>query len=205
MIKNELFFLSLLFVLAEYNTKAQKPEVMSYAILTVEDSFSRGFEGTKRYYWIIEIDSIKSSTSAFYPLLLSGFSKDNFENCCQGVDIDPFALTPADSVFDIGSGYFKESEYLNKLILSKRKRTQQIVKEWTLKKSKDLIAFYITPIKGRFCNSGFAKTGQWRTGYSGRIFIPYSTFEVNLDFWNSPQLSILSNMDFSSLKFNIVR
>ena len=205
MIKNKFFFLFLLFVLPQYNTLAQEPEVKSYVILTVEDSFSRGFEGVKKYYWIIETDSIKSLTSGFYPLLLSGFSKNNFENCCKGIDVDPFVLTPADSVFDLGSRYFKESEYLNKLIFSKRKRTQQIIKEWTLKKSKELITFYITPIKGKFCSSGFAKTGQWRTGYIGKIFIPYSTFEVNLDFWNSLQLSIFSNMDFSNLKFNIVR
>jgi hypothetical protein len=205
MIKSKLFFLSLLFVLAGHNTVAQKPELNSYVILTVEDSFSKGFEGVKKHYWIIETDSLKSSTSVFYPLLLSGFSKANFENCCKGVDIDPFVLTPADSVFDIGSGYFKESEYLDKLIFSKRKKAQQIVKEWAFKKNKELITFYITPIKGRFCNSGFAKTGQWRTGYNGKIFIPYSSFEVNLDFWNSAQLSILSNIDFANLKFDIVR
>ena len=205
MTKNRLFFLVLLFVLAGHNTVAQKPELNSYVILTVEDSFSSGFEGVKKYYWIIETDSIKSSTSVFYPLLLSAFSKANFENCCKGIDIDPFVLTPADSVFDIGSEYFKELEYLDKLIFSKRKKAQQIVKEWTLKKNKELITFYITPIKGRFCTSGFAKTGQWRTGYNGRIFIPYSTFEVNLDFWNSTQLPTLSTMDFANLKFNNVR
>lgn len=205
MIKSKLFILSLLFVMAKYNTKAQKPDVKSYIILTVEDSFSRGFEGIKRYYWIIETDSIKSSTTVFYPLLLSGFSKDNFENCCKGIDIDPFVLTPADSVFDIGDKYLKESEYLNKLIFSKRKRTQQIIKEWTLKKSKELVTFYLTPIKGRFCYSDFAKTGQWRTGYNGKIFIPYSTFDVNLDFWGSSQLSILSKIDFSNFKFNFIR
>ena len=205
MTKNRLFFLVLFFLLAGYNTMAQKPALKSYVILTVEESFSSGFEGVKKYYWIIETDSIKSSTIGFYPLLLSGFSKANFESCCKGIDIDPFVLTPADSVFDIGSEYFKELEYLDKLIFSKRKKAQQIVKEWILKNNKELITFYITPIKGRFCSSGFAKTGQWRTEYNGRIFIPYSSFEVNIDFWKSTQLPTLSHMDFTSLKFNIVR
>lgn len=204
MIKNKLLFLVVLF-LAWHNTKAQKPELNSYVILTVEDSFSKGFEGVKKYYWIIETDSIKSSTSVFYPLLLSGFSKANFENCCKGVDIDPFVLTPADSVFDIGSRYFKESEYLDKLIFSKRKKAQQVVKEWALTKSREVVTFYLTPIKGRFCASGFAKTGQWRTGYNGKIFIPYSSFEINSDFWNSTQLPILSTIDFANIKFNVVR
>ena len=204
MIKSKLFFL-ILFVLSGYITIAQKPELHSFIILTVEDSFSKGFEGVKKYYWIIETDSIKSSNSVFYPLLLSGFSKANLEDCCKGIDVDPFVLTEKDSVFDMGSGYFKKSEYLDKLIVSKRKKTQQITKEWTLKQNKELITFYITPIKGRFCSSGFAKTGQWRTGYNGKIFIPYSTFEVNLDFWNSIPLSILSNTDFVNFKFNIVR
>ncbi len=184
---------------------AQRPELSSFVILTVEDSFSKGFEGTKRYYWIIETDSIISSNSVFYPLLLSGFSKANLENCCRGIDVDPFVLTPADSVFDIGSGYFKELEYLDKLILSKRKKTQQIVKEWALKQNKELITFYVTPILGKFCTSGFAKTGQWRTGYNGKLFIPYSTFKVNLDFWSTPQLPILSDMDFANFKFSTVR
>ena len=205
MIKNKLFFLLVLFVLARHYTIAQKPELNSYIILTVEDSFNKGFEGIKKYYWIIETDSIKSSASVFYPLLLTGFSKANFENCCKGVDIDPFVLTQADSVFDIGSGYFKEAEYLDKLIFSKRKKTQQIIKEWAFKKSKELITFYLTPIKGRFCASGFAKTGQWRTANNGKIFIPYSSFEINFDFWSSTQLSILSSIDFANLKFNIVR
>lgn len=205
MIKIKLLFLLLLFVLVDKNTMAQKPDLNSYVIMTVEDSFSRGFEGVNKYYWIIETDSIKSTNSVFYPLLLSGFSKANFENCCKGVDIDPFVLTPADSIFDIGSGYFKESEHLDKLIFSKRRKAQQIIKEWAFKKNKEVITFYITPIKGRFCSSGFAKTGQWRTGYHGRIFIPYSSFEVDLDFWSSTQLPILSNIDFANLKFRIVR
>ena len=205
MTKNRLVFLVLLFVLEGYNTIAQKEELNSYVILTVEDSFSSGFEGIKKYYWIIETDSIKSSASIFCPLLLSAFSKANFENCCKGFDIDPFVLTPADSVFNIGSEYFRELEYLDKLIISKRKKAQQIVKDWTLKKNKELITFYLTPIKGRFCTSGFAKTGQWRTGYNGRIFIPYSSFELNLDFWSSTQLQILSHIDFGNLKFDIVR
>lgn len=205
MIKTKLYFLLLLFALANYKTTAQKQEVKRYAILTVEDSFSRGFEGTKKYYWIIEIDSIQLTKSAFYPLLLSRFSKNNFESCCKGIHTDPFVITPADSVFDFGNDYFKESEYLTKLIISNRKKIMQIVKEWPIKKSKEIITFYITPIQGKFCSSGFAKTGQWRTGYNGIIFIPYSTFEVNLDFWNSPQLSILSIMDFSYLNFNVVR
>lgn len=205
MIKSKLIFLLILVVLASYNTIAQNPEQSNYVILTVEDSFSRGFEGVKKYYWIIETDSIKSSNGVFYPLLLSNFSKANFENCCKGIDIDPFVLTQADSVFDMGSDYFKESESLSKLILSKRKKTQQIVKEWVFKKSKEIITFYITSIKGRFCSSGFAKTGQWRTGYTGKIFIPYSSFELNLDFWKSTKLPILYNQDFASLKFNIVR
>lgn len=198
-------FLLLLIVLAGHNSIAQKPELKNYVILIVEDSFSKGFEGIKKYYWIIEADSINSSTRMFNPLLLEGFSKANFENCCKGVNVDPFVLTKADSIFDMGNAYFKELESLDKLISSKRKKIQQIVKEWTLKKSKELITFYITPVRGRFCNSEFANTGQWRTGYHGRIFIPYSSFQVNLDFWNSTQLSILANMDFSNLKFNMVR
>lgn len=184
---------------------AQGPEVESYVILTVEDSFSRGFEGVKKFYWIVETDSIKSANSIFYPLILSGFSKANFKNCCEGIDIDPFVFMPTDSVFDIGDGYFKELEYLDKIIFLKRKKIQQIVKEWTLKGNKELTSFYITPVKGRFCNSNFAKTGQWRTGYKGKIFIPHSTFGLNSDFWSSSQLSILSDIDFSNFKFNIVR
>lgn len=205
MIEIKLFYFSLLLVLVAHNTMAQKPELKRFAILTVEDSFNRGLEGVKRYYWIIETDSIKSSNCIFYPLILSGFSKQNLENCCKGVEIDPLVITPTDSVFDIGSEYFKESAFLNKLIFSKRKKVQQIVKEWELKSSKELIIFYITPVKGKFCNSGFAKTGQWRTGYTGKIFIPYSTFEVYSDFWNSSQLAILANMDFVNFKFNSVR
>lgn len=204
MISNKLFLFFLL-VLAGQNTMAQKQEPNSYIILTVEDSFSRGFEGIKTHYWIIETDSIKSSSSPFHPLLLSGFSKNNFEDCCNGIDVDPFVITSSDSVFNIGNAYFRELEHLEKLVLAKRKKVQQITKEWTLKKSKELISFYITPIKGRFCVSEFANTGQWRTGYSGRIFIPYSSFQANLDFWKSTQFSILANMDFANLKYNIVR
>src|SRR2546423_6744241 len=203
MIRNKLLFLSLFFVIVGYNAIGQKLDQRSYVIITVEDSFSRGFEGVKKYFWIIESDSIKSSNSLFYPLLLSGFSKANFENCCNGIDIDPLALTKEDSVFDIGNKYFKESKYLGEMILLKRKKIQQITKDWVLMKSKELITFYITPIKGIFCSSGFAKTGQWRTGYTGKIFIPYSSFKLNLDFWNSTLSTILANIDFSNLKFNI--
>lgn len=205
MTKNKLFSILAFFILTSYNTNAQKPELSSYVILTIEDSFSKGFEGIKKYYWIIEEDSIESSNSAFSPLILSGFSKDNFEKCCKGIDIDPFALTQADSVFDIGKEYSTELDHLDKLILSKRKMVQQVIKDWILTKNKELITFYITPIKGRFCSTGFAKTGQWRTGYNGKILIPYSSFEPDLEFWKSSKISILRNQDFANLRFNIIR
>jgi hypothetical protein len=127
------------------------------------------------------------------------------ENCCNGIDIDPFVSTPADSVFDLGHAYYDELELLDKLILSKRKKVEQIVKAWTIKKNKETITYYLTPIKGRFCTSVLANTRQWRSGYNGKIFIPYSSFEVNLDFWNSPQFPILANIDFEKLKLNIIR
>ncbi|PUZ19593.1 hypothetical protein GA0116948_12510 [Chitinophaga costaii] len=132
--KKYFILLLTLFVFVRYNTKAQKSEIKSYAILTIEDSFSRGFEGVKRYYWIIDLDSINQHKSTFHPLLLSGFSKNNFEDCCKGININPFIFTPADSIFDLGNVYFKELEYLDKLIYLKRIKTHQIVKEQFLKK-----------------------------------------------------------------------
>src|SRR5256885_1008648 len=167
MIKSKLYFLLLFFVIVINNAISQKLERRSYVIITVEDSFSRGFEGIFNYYWIIESDSIKVFNSLFYPLLFD-FSKSNFENCCKGIDIDPFSLTKADSVYYIGNEYYKEAKTLEKIIRSKRKKVQQITKNWVLRKGKELITFYITPINGIFCSSNFSKTGQWRTGYSGR-------------------------------------
>jgi len=171
--------------------------------LTIKDSYSKGFEGTTKYYWIIELDSIKRSDNIFYPLLITGFSKSNLENCCQGNEVDPFVLTSADTVFDLGSKYFKELKTLDKLLITYRKKTQQIIKKWIINKNIEKISFYITPITGKFCSSTLAKTGQFRTGYKGKIFLPFSSFKLNNDFWNSPKMVVFSTFDFSNFKFKI--
>ena len=73
MIKYALLISSFFF--ATINSFGQKRQSDNYIILTVEDSYSNGFEGIKKYYWIIEVDSIKNSDNKFYPLLFEWLFK----------------------------------------------------------------------------------------------------------------------------------
>jgi len=201
MIKYALLISSIFF--ATINSFGQKRQSDNYIILTVEDSYSKGFEGIKKYYWIIEVDSIKNFDNNFYPLFLSGFSNNILERCVSGMDIDPYIFTKADTVFDWGYQYWNEIDHLEKLILKNRKKVQKITREWTERNSKEFISFFITPVKGIFCSSPLAKTGEWRTGYKGNVFIPYSSFDIDLQFFKTQKFIDISGEDFLKTKFRI--
>ncbi len=193
MLKNDkLIFLLVILLFVNHMAMAQKVESGKYVILTVEDFFSKSFEGGKKYFFIVKTDSIKSLNNTFSLLITSGFSKRQLENCCTGIDIDPFTFTMADSTFKLGEKYIRESDQFDNLVLSKRKKIQTVKKEWIITKSTETITFYVTPIKGKFCSSEFEKSGQWKIDYSGKIFIPYSSFELDVEFWDSEKFQNLS-------------
>jgi hypothetical protein len=203
--KSEIFCIVLSFLATIDILYAQQPVVSRFIILTVEDKWSKNYEGTYRYYWICEYDSIRGlSHSEFHPFFLSAFSKSNLDDCCNGIAIDPFTVTQSDSVYEMEKKYYAELDNLKLLIKTGRKKTQEIVKKWSSTKNTQFITFFITPIKGRFCITEISKNGQSRTGYKGKVFIPYSSFELDNGFWNTPKSSFLLNHDFYSLRYNSV-
>jgi hypothetical protein len=204
-IRKNSFFLFILFLLLRQFAMAQQPALKDYIVLTVEHSFSKGGEGLHRYYWIIETDSIKSSAVRLRPLMLDGYTKADLNDCCKGDTIDPYFLNPHDTTSKFDREYFVEIEHLGKLISSNKKMLEHIVKDWPLKDLKEQTDFYITPIRGRFCATEFGITGPWRTGYSGKIVLPYSSFELNMAFFDSDLVPKISMHDFSDLKYWLLK
>lgn len=204
MIRNSVCLLLYIFILLGNPLSAQKLSFNKYIIVTAEDYFNKGNEGIKKYYWIIPADSIQSLKSIFYPLFLT-ISKNNFDSCCNGNDIDPYVFTPADSIISLTKEYYKELEHLENIIVNKRKRIQKIIKEWPSFKSQEITTFYATAVKGYFCSSNYAITGQWRAGYKGKVFVPHSEFGLNEEFWQSANANFILHRDFSDIKFNIIK
>jgi hypothetical protein len=65
MIKNKLFFLLLLLIIAGHNTIAQKPTVKSYVILAVEDFLVKALKEPKSIIGLLKQIQLKLQTLCF--------------------------------------------------------------------------------------------------------------------------------------------
>lgn len=204
MIKYKVLFGLLLLLLTRYKLLAQDTVSKRYVIVSIEESHNKGFEGTHTYYWITEADAMERTgekNKIFSPLLFSVSGK-KYDDCCKGVSIDPLLLTPADSVFELGAAYYKEKDQLKSLIHSKRKEVQRITKQWPVYNSRQVIKFYITPVKGRFCSSTLAKTFELMHGYAGKVYLPYASFEP--DELSTAQMKVLSSWEFTGFTYDLI-
>lgn len=184
---------------------AQKIDLNKYVVISVDLKYSNGFEGIKTYYWIVPIDSVKSPEFDFYPLFLTGVSKNNLDRCCAGKEIDPYVMTNEDSIQDLGDAYNKEFEQLHGYLQNHRKRLLRITKNWVLADKKEVITFYATALNGVFCSSQYSKTGIQRWGYSGKVYVPVSSFSIIDDFWQSEKAKLILQEDLSKIAFDIIR
>jgi hypothetical protein len=173
----------------------------SYAIISFEDSYKISEHGTKRYHWIIETDSLESYNIEPSYLFLN-FSKENLEDCCDGIEVDPFLVFPS-SKYEIDSIHSLDLEKLENIISQKRKKIMEVKKRWSSGQW-EVVKVYVTPVIGKFCSSNFHEVGQQRQGYKGKVYMPFSSFEYQADFWESEKAKFILNSDMSRLKFNAI-
>ena len=105
----------------------------------------------KNYYWITPIDSIEKRNSfTVFPVYMDGFSKESFDECKQGKQIDIFTFSGSPD-FNLGTDYETNLRDLLSLIAINRIKIQSLLKVWG-KNQEDKINIYATPITGEFCN-----------------------------------------------------
>jgi hypothetical protein len=200
MIKNKKLLLILFSVTTFLKCYCQYSSDKSFVIITYEQKFSKSFEGIHRSFWITPDDSILSTGVIFYPILLSGYFKNDLDSSCIGKEIDPYFSSPIKEN-NLEPKEQKALEFLQTLIFAKRKKIQTIVKKWN-SGNEELITIYATPILGSFCYSKFSFTGQKRSGYFGQFYIPFSQIQENDNFWHGSKAKIIMNIDFSFYNFD---
>jgi len=204
MIGSRFVVLTTLLIFSDAKLIAQEG-VSNYIIVTIENSFQVSMHGIKNYYWIVPVDSLRSSSNiTFYPLFLTGTIKNDLDDCCNGRDIDPYVFKSSDTLKFLDDHQAESITQLSKILSKKQKKVQKNTKEFIASGNKEYITYYATPIKGNFCNCSFSKTGQLRTGYSGRVFVPISSFEFDDDFWQTDKAKFFLNQDFSKINFNVI-
>jgi hypothetical protein len=195
-----LCFLLLLWTLTDSFSQRTGPGL--YVVITFEDVYKISQHGKRDYFWIISNDSLKSFESKLSKLFMSDFTKNNLDDCCGEKPIDPFVLTEG-SIFIFDAGYSKELENLKQIVFKNRKRLQRISKKWDAGQE-ETITVFATPMYGRFCSSEYYLSGQTRTGYKGRVFLPFSSFTYADDFWKTANAKFILNRDFSRLNFEMI-
>jgi hypothetical protein len=200
--KNGFLILILTLIGLSNSSFAQEPLLQKYIIVTFEDIYKRSGEGTQRHYWIIPQDSIKSDNNLLYHLFLHGFSRNNVNDCCSGMAVDPGSQFPNTS-YDFEDAYIKSLDELDQIIANNRKKVQTITKTWSFDQRED-IAVFATPVLGKFCSSNFSKWGQRKWAYKGKVYIPFSSFSYSEEFWKSDKAKFLLHEDFSKINFKVI-
>lgn len=199
------YFQCLILIICPNSLWSQILKPNNYIIITSEINYSKSFEGIKKSYWLIPLDSLKSRNIICYQLYLSEISKTNFEACCSGKDIDPYIVLASDTsknYFD--RKHFELLDKLEKMIFTKRKKIETIIKRWISSNSLETITLFATSVSGVFCSSNYGYLSL-QDGYKGKLFIPYSSFKMDEDFWKSDKANYILNGDFSKTDFEVVR
>ena len=193
--KSFLFFLFFFYSLSSYS---QEDTIRNYIILTVEEDNSLSPHPIFRSFWIIPEDSIDVVKPVFSPLLLWNYGKNDVDSSCAAVPFDPHITLNAQTKL-LDSIQIQARTTILELIYKKRKRLLTVSKKWPSNSIK--LNYYVSPVSGEFCTSIFLGIGRQRTGYAGKLYIPFSDISFNNLFWKSPNAVKLENMDFSTFYF----
>lgn len=190
----------LVMVLCTSNVIAQK-ENNTFLVLCFEEDFKVSQHDTKEYYWIVSTESLETKNLELAKLFMSDFSSDNLIDCCSGEAIDPFLVfEKTDYSFD--AGYLNSLDYFENIVRGHREKLQTIKIKWSNGQSKT-VSIYGTVVKGTFCISNYHEVSRERTGYSGKVALPYSSFELVDGFWTSYGDQFRS-IDFSQWNYSII-
>lgn len=190
----------LVMIFCTTNVIAQKVN-NTFLILCFEEDFKVSQHETKEYYWIVSTESLETKNLELAKLFMSDFSSDNLIDCCSGEAIDPFLVFDKTD-YSFEDGYLNSLDYFENIVRSHREKLQTIKIKWSNGQSKT-VSIYGTVVKGSFCISNYHKVGRDRTGYSGKVALPYSSFEVVDDFWTSNGDQFRS-IDFSQFNYSII-
>jgi hypothetical protein len=200
MIKNKLLFFLVCFTIKFIRVYSQASSDNNYIIITYEQSQSKSFEGIKRTFWIVPIDSIVDQKVNLCPLLLTGYYRNDTENCRTGKEIDPYiSLSTEENELDTIQK--KALDKLYDIIYFKRRKVQTIQKTWS-SGNQEKIIIYVTPVRGSFFFCNFNYTGLKRSGYGGLLCIPYSRIEDITEFWKMAESKSVISYDFSKCNFD---
>lgn len=200
MTKNNKWLLVFVFSLAAIKCYSQKAAMQGYVIITYEQNFPEGIEKTHRTFWIVPEDSISDLGTRFSPLLLSGYFKNDIEDCCKGIGIDPYLSSPQKENY-LDTAREKALEDLLAIIYKNRKKIQTIAKKWDTG-TQEQTTIYGTSVLGSFCSSKFSITGQKRSSYAGLLYMPYDKIENNDPFWATAKGKLIVRLDFSKFDFD---
>jgi hypothetical protein len=161
----------------------QKIVEKSYIIITFEKTINKFPQhGIRRYYKIIETDSIKERDLRFKYFIIGGYSNNDFKVCQEGGEINPYLMTSGTN-FSFEKKYLQERENLLNIIEKKRKFVQTISKKWSNDLTEKTNVFF-TPVQGLFCDCIFKSDENHEVYFKDRILIPYSGFkydDINLN------------------------
>ena len=204
MTKNRKLLLLGCFLLGLFTCYSQPSSLKRYIVITCEKKNSKSFEGIKRTFWIVPEDSVQNKAINFFPLLLSGYFKNDIESSCSGKEIDPYISSSSKDNY-LDAMQQRALDVLQKIVFTGRKQVQTITKKWS-SGNEEQTTIYATSVRGSFCSSKFNYTGQKRSGYFGLLFIPYSGIESDNKFWNTLKAKYITSLDFSTqdLNYNIL-
>ena len=172
----------------------------SYIIVTFEYDRTKDNHPSRDYYWILPIESIKSSNDYnLYPLYFDEFSNEDLEECKEQKAINIFTMHKGED-FILDKSLSDEIGVLKEIVQSHKTKVQTIVKKWKVG-YKEKITVYITPISGNFCSSNIADYSGKDIDYEGVIYLPLSDFKLNNDFFKSDKVKLVETLDFFKNRF----
>jgi hypothetical protein len=187
-------------IICSSNVIAQKVND-TFLVLCFEEKFKVSQHDTKEYYWIVSTDSLETKNLELAKLFISDFSSDNLIDCFSGEAFDPFLIFDKTN-YSFEAGYLNSLDYFESIVRGHREKLQTIKIKWSNGQSKT-VSIYGTVVKGSFCISNYHAIGRERTGYSGKVAIPYSSFELVDGFWTSNGDQFRS-IDFSQWNYSII-
>lgn len=123
---NPFFFVVFIFGFAS-NSFAQDQQPTAYVILTIEDTYKISQHGTRTYFWIIPVDSIKSYNTTVSRVFISGFTRSNLEDCSSHKPFDPLVYDQNPSLaFD--PHYLASLEDSKQVVLKRRNGFRKLIR-----------------------------------------------------------------------------
>jgi len=190
--------LTLLLITLFTRVSAQN-EQDSFVIVTIEMKSSSRLHPFESDYWVIPLTLWKDSEEEVIPLYIGGFSQTDINECCISDTLIMFNPSTNES-FEFKRSFLESLNALRNSVIKKRRKVQTVRKKWD--GYKEGLSVYLTPIKGIFCLCEIKyKNDNSKSGYKGKIAIPFGQTEINPGFWDTQKFKEIRRFDFSALPF----